>query len=105
MGNNSQLTPLQLEYLALLAVMLLLSARPSCQQSLTNNGMLIVFQDRHRTTQAFVGPSHFWSHTSLAKQVVYSSVSARRTAARFNELLRSSRWAYLINDDGTTVMT
>ena len=23
------------------------------------------FQDKQRTTQAFVGPSHFWSHASL----------------------------------------
>ena len=39
---------------------------------------LLFFQDRHRATQAFVGPSHFWSHTSLATWVVYSSASARR---------------------------
>ena len=43
---------------------------------------LIVFQDKHWTTQAFVGPVHFWSHTSLVTSVVCSSASARRTASR-----------------------
>ena len=49
-------------------------------KSLPNHGTLIVFQDKHQTTQAFVGPSHFWSHTSLVTSVVYSSASACRTA-------------------------
>ena len=44
------------------------------------------FQDKHWTPQAFVGPSHFWSHTSLVTSVVYSSASARRTAPWFGEL-------------------
>ena len=38
----------------------------------------------------------FWSHTSLVTQVVYSSASARRTASRLGELLRSSRWTHLL---------
>ena len=36
-------------------------------------------------TQAFVGPLHFWSHTSLVTRLVYSSASARRTAPRFGK--------------------
>ena len=30
-----------------------------------NHGTLTVFQDKHPTTQAFVGPVHLWSLTSL----------------------------------------
>ena len=44
----------------------------------SNHGTLIVLQHKHRTTKAFVGPSHFRSHTSLVTSVVYSSASASR---------------------------
>ena len=47
---------------------------------------LLYFQDKHRTTQAFVRRSHFWSHSSLITWLVYSCASARRTAPRFGEL-------------------
>ena len=46
----------------------------------TNHGTLTAFQDKHRTTQALVGPSHFWPHTSLVTSLVYNSASARQTA-------------------------
>ena len=67
---------------------------------------LLFFQDKHRTTQAFVGPSHFWSHTSLVKSAVYSNASAHRTAPRFGELRRSSsRWTQLLTLFGKECLT
>ena len=63
--------------------------------SLPNHGTLNIFQDKHQTTQAFVGAVHFWSETSLVTSVVYSSAYARQSAPRFWELLRRSRWTHL----------
>ena len=73
--------PLVIGILCSLAVLLQLSALPPCQVSAKSRNAYF-FQDKHRTTQAFVAPSHFWSHTSMVTSLVYSSASARRTAVR-----------------------